>query len=87
MQKIIIEKPYNFRPPYRGTLWSSLIQRCNFFTRFLRRKEGVVDHEVRHLDRLSESLRSGHGILLTPNHCRSADPLVIGWITKAAKCH
>jgi 1-acyl-sn-glycerol-3-phosphate acyltransferase len=87
MQNIIIEKPYKFRPPCRGTIWSSLIQHCNLFTRFLRRKEGVVDHEVRHLDRLLKSLQAGHGILITPNHSRNADPLVMGWITKAAKCH
>ncbi|MFP6601573.1 MAG: 1-acyl-sn-glycerol-3-phosphate acyltransferase [Pirellulaceae bacterium] len=87
MQNIIIEKPYKFRPPCRGTIWSSLIQKCNLFTRFLRRKEGVVDHEVRHLDRLLKSLQAGHGILITPNHSRNADPLVMGWITKAAKCH
>ena len=87
MQKIIIEKPYRFRPPYRRTIWSSLIQRFNLFTRFLRRKEGVVKHEVRHLDRLQKSLQAGHGILITPNHCRTADPLVMGWIAKAARCH
>lgn len=87
MQNIIIEKPYKFRPPCRGTIWSSLIQQCNLFTRFLRRKEGVVDHEVRHLDRLLKSLQAGHGILIAPNHSRNADPLVMGWITKAAKCH
>ncbi len=87
MQNIIIEKPYEFRPPCRGTIWSSLIQRCNLFTRFLRRKEGVVDHEVRHLDRLLQSLEAGHGILITPNHSRNADPLAMGWVTKAAKCH
>ena len=87
MQKIIIEKPYEFRPPCRSTFWSSLIQRFNLFTRFLRRKEGVVDYEVRHLERLLESLQAGHGILITPNHSRNADPLVMGWITKAAKCH
>ena len=87
MQNIIIEKPYKFRPPCRGTLWSSLIQRCNLFTRFLRRKEGVVDHEIRNLDRLVQSLQAGHGILITPNHSRNADPLVMGWVTKAAKCH
>ena len=87
MQNIIVEKPYKFRPPCRGTIWSSLIQQFNLFTRFLRRKEGVVDHEVRHLDRLLESLQAGHGILITPNHSRNADPLVMGWITKAAKCH
>jgi 1-acyl-sn-glycerol-3-phosphate acyltransferase len=87
MQNVIIEKPYKFRPPCRGTIWSSLIQQCNLFTRFLRRKEGVVDHEVRHLDRLLKSLQAGHGILIAPNHSRNADPLVMGWITKAAKCH
>ena len=87
MQKIIIEKPYRFRPPCRGTVWSSLIQRFNLFTRFLRRKEGVVKHEIRHLDRLQKSLQAGHGVLITPNHCRNADPLVMGWIAKAARCH
>ena len=33
-------------------------------------------------EQLKESLRAGHGILLTPNHCRMSDPLVMGWLAR-----
>jgi 1-acyl-sn-glycerol-3-phosphate acyltransferase len=87
MQNIIVEKPYRFIPPHRGTWWASMIQLTDVYTWYLRRKEGVVGHEIRHAERLCASLDAGHGIMLTPNHCRMADPLVIGWLTRAVGCH
>ncbi|MFT5525354.1 MAG: 1-acyl-sn-glycerol-3-phosphate acyltransferase [Pirellulaceae bacterium] len=87
MQKIIIEKPYQYVPPDRGTIWSTIIKFFDLQGRYLRKSEGVFDHEIRHIERLQESLRAGHGILLTPNHSRNADPLLMGWLSKAAPCH
>ena len=46
----------------------------------LRNKEGVESYEVRHAERLTESVRAGHGVLLTPNHSRTADPIVLAWL-------
>src|SRR5688572_30872863 len=86
MQKIIVEKPYQFVPPYRGTFWSRLAHVCRFPSWQLCRTEGVEAHEIRHLERLQESLAAGHGILLTPNHPRTADPVAMGFLAMAAPC-
>jgi 1-acyl-sn-glycerol-3-phosphate acyltransferase len=87
MQNIIVEKPYQFVPPYRGTFWSWLIGRAYVHAYYLWRSEGVVDHELRGLDRLRASIAAGHAVLLTPNHPRTADPLALGWITVETPCH
>ncbi len=87
MQNIVIEKPYRFIPPHRGNLWPAFIQRARLYDWYLRRTEGVVDYEIRDVHLLRESLKAGHGILLTPNHCRNADPLVLGWLARQAGCH
>lgn len=87
MQKIIIEKPYQFIPPHRGTLMPTIAQWTKMYARHLRTKEGVESYEVRDADKLRESLRAGHGILLTPNHCRTADALVMGFLAHEVKTH
>ncbi len=87
MQKIIVEKPYTFLPPYRGTFWPFLFRSIRIHDYYLRKSEGVVDYEIRNIDRLRQSLAAGHGILITPNHPRTADPLAIGWLTVEAPCH
>lgn len=76
---VIVEKPYKFIPPHHGDCWPSVTQRLRLVDRYLKYKEGIVDYECRHLDRLRQSIDQHHGILLTPNHCRYADPLVMGW--------
>lgn len=87
MQKIIIEKPYQFVPPYRPTWLSAFMLNSRLFERLLRKSEGVVGHECRHVERLRASLDAGHGVLLTPNHCRTADPLAMGWLARDARTH
>lgn len=87
MQKIVIEKPYRFRPPKRSTLWSTISQRFNLHGLYLRFFEGVVTHESRGVESLRQSLDAEHGIILTPNHCRDADPMVVGFLTQEAHCH
>lgn len=84
---VVVEKPYTFVPPNSRNLWPSLIQRLRLVDWYLRKKEGVVSYECRHLGRLRESLQAGHGILLAPNHCRYADPLVMGWLSREVGCH
>jgi hypothetical protein len=87
MQNIIVEKPYKFLPPYRGTFWPTVFRAVRIHEFYLRKSEGVVDYEIRHIERLRESLAAGHGILVTPNHPRTADPLAIGWLAIEAPCH
>jgi len=87
MQKIIIEKPYRFVPPHRGTWWPSFIQRFDLYGLHLKRSEGVKSYEIRYADRLKSSLDAKHGILLAPNHCRASDPLVMGFLAREVGCH
>ncbi|MFV1963927.1 MAG: lysophospholipid acyltransferase family protein [Pirellulaceae bacterium] len=87
MQNIIIEKTYTFIPPHRGNWWPSLIQFLDLHGWYLRRNDGVVDYEIRNADRLKASLEAGHGVMLTPNHCRYADPLVLGWLARDVGRH
>ncbi len=87
MQKIILEKPYRFVPAHRNNFWPNLIQRFRLYEPHLRKREGVEAHECRHVERLRASLAAGSGILLTPNHSRTADPIVMGWLAKEAGTH
>ena len=87
MQKIIVEKPYRFLPPYRTTFWSTVMRALRIHQFYLWRSEGVGSYEVRNAERLRASIDAGHGVLLTPNHPRTADPLAIGWLTVAANTH
>lgn len=87
MQNIIVEKPYQFVPPYRGTIWSSLFKALKIPGWHLRKTAGVATCDCRDLDRLQRSMAAGHGILLTPNHPRTSDPLAMGYLAERAHCH
>jgi 1-acyl-sn-glycerol-3-phosphate acyltransferase len=69
-------EPYRFIPPYRGTFWCRVARM--FVLRHLRLKHGVHKFHVEGASYFQESLARGAGILLTPNHSRWADPLVLG---------
>lgn len=86
MQNIIVEKPYRFIPPYRSTFWPALFRAIRLHAYLLRTREGVVDHEVRHIQRLRASLAARDAILITPNHPRTADPIAMGWLAVEAPC-
>lgn len=85
MQNIIIEKPYEFVPPMRSRLGSRIIRKLRLFEWWLRKAEGVVAFECRHVERFEASRAAGHGIMLAPNHCRTADPIAMGYL--AVQCH
>jgi len=87
MQEIVFEKPYEFIPPHRGDWWPSFIQRFRLIDRWLRKSHGVVSYQCRNEWRLRDSLKAGYGILLTPNHCRPADPIVMGWLARECNTH
>ena len=77
MQGVFIEKPYEFVPRLKSSWQQNLLLKTFLLERILRKNEGVEDYECRHLDRLQQSLSAGHGILLAPNHPRTADPMAI----------
>ena len=85
MQDIIIEKPYTFVPPHRGNFLPKVILKLGLVPWYLKKFEGVVSHQLHGVDHLRESMRLGHGVLLAPNHCRYADPLVMAFLAKAAQ--
>jgi 1-acyl-sn-glycerol-3-phosphate acyltransferase len=76
VHNVVIDKPYAFVPPDRGTAWAWLLGRL-VLPYYLRRSQGVHSYELIGVDRLQASVKAGHGILLTPNHCRPCDPMVI----------
>jgi 1-acyl-sn-glycerol-3-phosphate acyltransferase len=80
MQNIVIDKPYVPVPPHRGKFWPKILG--IYLPRFLRKKYGVTRIEFLHADRLKESIASGNGVLLTPNHCRDEDPLIMGMLSR-----
>lgn len=82
MHKIIVEKPYRFIPPSAGRFWPAFVQL--WLGRHLRRVHGIRDVKCLGVERLKVSLREGHGVLLCPNHCRPADPLVLATLSRGA---
>ena len=76
VQNVVIAKPYRFVPPRRGKFWWRLFR--GFLPGYLRRSAGIVRVECRGVERLRASLDAGHGVMLTPNHCRPCDPMVLG---------
>ena len=87
MQNIVIEEPYEFVPPHRGNWWPSVIQNLRLVDYYLRKCHGVVAYECRGVELLRESIDAGHGVLLTPNHCRPADPVVMAFLMRQVQVH
>jgi 1-acyl-sn-glycerol-3-phosphate acyltransferase len=69
-------EPYQFIPPYRGARWCWLAR--HLIPGHLRKSMGVTHWRFEGLEHLSQSVRDGAGILLTPNHSRWPDPVVMG---------
>jgi len=86
MHSIFIEKPYQFVPPVKAGWPQKVLSKLGFDRRALRRREGVTSCEIRHADRLSQSLAAGHGVMLTPNHPRLADPISVYSLIREVNC-
>ena len=72
---VVTDSPYKFIPPHQGDRWPRVL---NVLTpHVLRTRYGVTRVEVRGEDTLCSLQRAGHSILLAPNHCRMADPVVL----------
>lgn len=80
MHQLIVEKPYTFSPPSKGTLWPKLFQLA--LPWYLRKYHGVTSVSFENVERLQASIASGHGVMLTPNHCRPCDPMVVTALAK-----
>jgi 1-acyl-sn-glycerol-3-phosphate acyltransferase len=80
---VVSDKPYVPVLPYHGTLWPRLI--LLYVPRYLRRRYGVRRVEVVGAEKLRKSIDDGHGILVTPNHCRDEDPFVLSRLAVAVR--
>jgi 1-acyl-sn-glycerol-3-phosphate acyltransferase len=82
VQRYFVE-PYRFIPPYRGTFWCRVGR--YLMPRRLRRLELVERWQFQGKEHLDDSLGKRAGILLASNHCRSADPPVLGMLSLACR--
>ncbi|MEM7784779.1 MAG: lysophospholipid acyltransferase family protein [Planctomycetota bacterium] len=80
MQNILIEKPYEFHPPYEWNWPQRFLTQIGQFKPLLRKEHGVTAGEVRNIDRLKKSIAAGYGIMLCPNHPRTADPIAMYYV-------
>lgn len=82
MHPVVLDQPYEFVPPYKGTWWPWFLQQ--FARRQLRRIYGIENFECKGIERLKQAMDCGHSVVLAPNHCRPADPLVITEVCRLA---
>jgi 1-acyl-sn-glycerol-3-phosphate acyltransferase len=61
-------------------MWPRAINR--YVPRYLRRRYGVRKVAVVGADKLRASIAAGHGVLVTPNHCRDEDPFILSWLAR-----
>ena len=83
MPSVVIDEPYAFVPPYRNTLWARAFGLVMPW--WLNKSMGINALKCEGLEHLQSSAKAGHSLLLAPNHCRPADPLVINIACHRAK--
>jgi 1-acyl-sn-glycerol-3-phosphate acyltransferase len=81
MQNIVVDQPYRFVPPFHSIFGTNLL--CRFLPLYLRKGHGIARVDMRGVDLLRRSVEAGHGILLTPNHCRPSDPMILHHLGQA----
>ncbi|MFO0878030.1 MAG: lysophospholipid acyltransferase family protein [Gemmataceae bacterium] len=79
MERYFLE-PYRFIPPHRSTFWCRAAR--GVVMRHLRKNLGIQRWQFRGEEHLRQSLEQKAGILLTPNHCRWADPTMVGLVAR-----
>lgn len=80
MNSVVSDKPYVPVPPYHGTLWPRALNW--YFPRYLRRMYGTAKVEIAGAEKLRASIDAGHGVLVTPNHCRDEDPFILSAVAR-----
>jgi 1-acyl-sn-glycerol-3-phosphate acyltransferase len=80
MNSVVSDKPYVPVLPYHGTYWPRMLNR--YIPRYLRRRFGVATVDIVGAEKLRASIDAGHGILVTPNHCRDEDPFILSTLAR-----
>lgn len=81
MNSVVSDKPYVPVPPFHGTLWPRALNL--YFPRYLRRRYGTRKIDIIDGEKLRASIAGGHGVLVTPNHCRDEDPFILAALASA----
>lgn len=81
MASVVSDKPYVPVTPYHGTIWPQALNL--FFPRYMHRRYGTSTVDIVGADKLRASIDAGHGVLVTPNHCRDEDPFLLGRLASA----
>jgi hypothetical protein len=76
-------EPYRFIPPFRGTFWCGVAR--PLIRRKLRKNMKIVSWQFSGQEHLKKSLADGAGILLASNHCRWADPMIVGQLGRSVR--
>ncbi len=82
MHPVVLDEPYDFVPPYTGTIWPKFLQK--FLPRSLRKDFGIQQTNCVGLEKIAASIAAGHSIVLAPNHCRPSDPMVVSEVCRQA---
>ena len=77
MERYFLE-PYQFIAPFHSTFWVRLSR--GMILRTLRKKQSIIRFACTGQEHLRDSLDKKAGILLTPNHSRWPDPMVVGTV-------
>jgi 1-acyl-sn-glycerol-3-phosphate acyltransferase len=77
---VVSDKPYVPVPPYHGTLWPRALNW--YFPQYLRRRYGTAKVEIVGAEKVRASIAAGHGVLITPNHCRDEDPFILSALAR-----
>ncbi|MEE2856149.1 MAG: 1-acyl-sn-glycerol-3-phosphate acyltransferase [Planctomycetota bacterium] len=84
MQDVVVDQPYSFVAPYRGNILPRLLGHL-VIPRLMRDRYGIVSSEVHGADKIRAAIDAGHGILITPNHPRPADPMALYPLSQATR--
>jgi 1-acyl-sn-glycerol-3-phosphate acyltransferase len=76
VENLVLDQPYRFVPPDRSAFWARQLSRF-VLPRYMRSTHGVESVEFFGAERLQASVDAGHGVMLTPNHCRPGDPMAL----------
>ncbi len=84
MNSIHLTKPYSFVPPHEGTFVPTLMRYVLPY--YLKRTWGITHVRCIGTEKLKASLAQGAGVMLSPNHCRPCDPMVMGALASESEC-
>ena len=73
------QKRYVFRPPQYSPLLAPVLSRISEVF-LLRRKFNVQHVKTEGAERITDLVKAGHSVLVTPNHADHADPFVLNYI-------